>query len=480
MPSLVQLAQSKSTKEPFADKIKLLLAMLSPVQRRFVEDKSRRKLARCGRRSGKSFMDAVYMIIVCLQTGRSPVLYAGLTRDSAKEIIWPILIAILEELEIPHTPKESALMVRFPNGSKITIFGCDATNARNRLRGRKFKLVIFDETAFYASLDPLIYALLPMLADYGGTLCLTSSPGELLSGLFYEADQGPKKTHWSHYEWTIHDNPHFQKPALDSKYKTRAEEEIAIVLETEFNGDANRPEFRREWLGIWVQDKTTFVYPIGADNNVPVAYKMPHQMHAFGIELSAPFTHTLVVARYSTYSRDFQIVRVMTVNDLDLNQFMDVIKQDVANYDPVVIAAYIGKFSDDITDELKRRYQLPIIPVTNKDKVFYQKVFATDLAAGHIKFVDKETAPLTEEYSKLVKDKDGKEIDGQPNSLANAALAVHRKVYQTHLSNFKIPKSEEERMIEQLEHKRYEEPEYFDGRIEREYYDTQSDFGQEI
>lgn len=449
--------------------------MLSPVQRKFVQDTNRRKLARCGRRSGKSFMDAIYLILVCLMSPRSPVLYAGLTRDSAKETIWPILITILEELEIPHTPKESALMVKFPNGSKITIFGCDAQNARNRLRGRKFKLVIFDETAFYASLDPLIYALLPMLADYGGTICLTSSPGELLSGLFYEADQGDKQKHWSRYAWDINDNPHFQKDAFDPKYKTRAQEEIAIVLETEFNGDANRPEFRREWLGLWVKDKTSFVYPIGNVNSIPSPFKMPHQTHAFGIELAAPFTHALVISRYSAYSRDFQIIKTLVINDLDPDQFIALLQPYVAEYDPVSIAAYIGRYSVDVVDELRRRYQLPIVAVTDKDKSFYQKIYAADLSAGHIKCVESEAKLLRDEYAKLVKDKEGKEIEGQPNFVANAALAVYRKVYQTHLSHFKKPMSEEDRMIEQLQHKRYEEPEYFYERIASEY-ETPDDF----
>lgn len=452
--------------------------MLSPKQREFVEDPSRRKLARCGRRAGKSFMDAVYMIIICLRFPDSPVLYAGLTRDSAKEIIWPILIAVLEELNIPHTPRESRLMIEFPNGSKITIFGCDTKNARTRLRGRKFRLVIFDETAFYAALDPLIYILLPMLADYGGSLCLTSSPGELLSGLFYEADQGRQKDKWSRYHWNIYDNPHFQKPAEDKTFRTRADEEIAFVLATEFRGDASRPEFRREWLGEWVEDSTTRVYGFTPANAVDAAYDMPKHLHAFGINLGEPFTHTLVISRYSNFSRDFQIIDCLTFNDLEVDEFFQRIQPEVKKYQPVTIAAYLDQYSPEVVDELKKRYQLPIVPVTRKDRTFYQKIMSSDFSSGFVKLVKKSTQSLIDELTTIVKGKDGEEISGQPNYLSNAALAVYRKVYQTHLCNFVKPKTEEELMIEQLEAKRHQEPETFYERIENElgYTDDFSDF----
>lgn len=68
------------------------------------------------------------MILTCLQGPRTPVLYAGLTRDSAKEAVWPILTEMLDTFKIPHTPRESALQIDFPNGSKITLFGCDTEN----------------------------------------------------------------------------------------------------------------------------------------------------------------------------------------------------------------------------------------------------------------------------------------------------------------------------------------------------------------
>jgi hypothetical protein len=460
MPSFrSRLSPSRSSEiSPHLNKVGLLLALLSPAQRRFILDPRRFKIARCTRRAGKTWCDAVYLILTCLGAPHTPTLYAGLTRDSAKEAIWGILIELLEQLSIPHTPRPSQLQIEFPNGSKITLFGCDAQNARNRLRSRKFKLIIFDETGFYASLDPLVFAVLPMLADYGGTLCLTSSPGELLTGLFYEADQGNKRQHWSQHSWSLADNPHFQKPALDPRYKDRAEEELAIILEAQYGGNADDPDFRREWKGEWVRDYTSLVYPIGDTNLIDAAYSMPEHSHVFGLDLSSPINHSLVVGRFSPHRREFQVIDQWKKSDLDTHEFIELVAKDVEKYDPMAIMAHLGDYSVDVIAEIRRRYRLPVIASPSKDIPFHQGLFSSDIQAGHVQFVRSRSSQLLEECGKLVRDKNGQEIEGQENSSANACLAAYRRVFVTHLSSYEKPLSEEDQMILQLENTRFDEP----------------------
>lgn len=456
MTSLVsRFRRGSVSTDPHAESIKLLLAILSPHQRKFLLDPARYKIARCTRRSGKTFVDAAYLIYECLRAPKTPVLYAGLTRDSAKEAVWDILISLLDNLNIVYSAKPSALMIEFPNGSKITVFGCDANNARNRLRGRKFKLVVFDETGFYAALDPLIYAVLPMLADYGGTLCLTSSPGELLQGLFYEADQGKFRDNWSRYFWTIHDNPHFQKPALSSRYTTRAEEELGTVLEMQFQGNASHPGYRREWLGEWVTDKTALVYPIGPTNTFLTPLRIRDPQHAIGIELGSSFNHSVVVGRFSNYHREFEIVNQWTRGDLELDEFVSLLEKDIETYQPVALVAHVGSYSKDIILEMRRRYKLPLIAMDDKDKSFHQRIFANDLLNGYIRV--KTNLPILQEFGKIVKDTNGEEIAGQENYAANAALVCYRKVYSTTLQSFEPPLSIEDQHIKQLEESRFEE-----------------------
>lgn len=462
MTSLRKKMRSRQTggREPLTDRI---LQLLTERQRQFVLDPSRYKLARCSRRAGKTYLIAAYLLYECWKTSGTPVLYAGLTRDSAKEAIWPILLDFLDKLDIPHQLQPSALQIVFPNGSKITLFGCDSENARNRLRGRKFKLVAFDETGFYARLDPLVYAVLPMLADYKGTLCLTSSPGELLSGLFYEADQGKFRDSWSRYAWNIHDNPHFQQPAdkITDTIKTRADEELATVLELQFKGDATHPGYVREWLGLWAASDTALVYPIGANNVVDKAYKMPSQEHAIGICLGA-LTSAIVVGRYSPFKRDFQIVDCREFDDVDLDAFAQRLSAYTEKYKPTSIIAHTQNYSADVAQELRRRYQLAITAIADKDRSFHQKVMANDLRAGHIKIV--KDLPLIDACAKIVKDStSGDEIEGQANHLPLALLSLYRRIYQTHLQTYEPPLSDEDRHLKQLEQSRFAvEPDWYD------------------
>lgn len=433
-----------------------ILGLLSPIQRKFVLSESRLKVARCTRRAGKTFVDAAYLIYECLLNPRTPVLYAGLTRDSAKEAIWDLLVRFLEDLGIPHQAKESTLQILFPNNSKITLFGCDQANARNRLRSRKFKLIIFDETGFFTALDDLVYAVLPMLMDFGGTLCLTSSPGMLLQGLFYEADQGLSKEAWDRYFWSIHDNPHFQAKAKDPRFTTRAEEELDFFLRTQFHGNANHPDYRREFLGEWVRDETALVYPI-TEKNIWESFTIPKAEHAVSVNLAHPFINTIVVGQYSEYSPYLSIIEHIDLHDKTMDEFAAEIEKVMERYKAYVLVGYIGDYSKDIGLEFRRRYKLPLQPMDRKDTSYHQRVYASDLQRGNIQI--KRGLQVIQEHGTIVKDKDGVEIEGQVNHASNACLALHRKVYQTHLSQYEAPLTQEERHIKQLEDQAGKEPE---------------------
>lgn len=433
-----------------------LLDILSPIQRKFVTSKSRLKVARCTRRAGKTWADAVYLIYECLKNPRTPVLYAGLTRDSAKEAIWDLLIGFLDDVGIPYHAKESNLQIQFENGSKITLFGCDMANARNRLRSRKFKLIIFDETGFYTALDDLVGACMPMLMDFGGTLCLTSSPGELLQGLFYEADQGKAKQDWETFFWTSHENPHFQKPPIGEQYpswafkcfETKAQYELWFVLKSKYAYDERNPEYRREFLGEWVSDERALVYPI-SDANVFDEIKIMHPEYAIAVNLAHPFLSTLIVGRYSEFSRFLAVEEHVELHDKTMDEFAEVIRDTMDKYKSSVLVGYVGDYSKDIALQFRRRYKLPLMAMDKKDTSFHQRIYAADLTKGNVQI--KRGLQLIKEHGTIVKDKDGEEIEGQVNHASNTCLALHRRIYQTHLSRYEAPLSDEERHIKQLE-----------------------------
>jgi len=170
-----------------------------PQQRAFIEDPAKLKWALCTRRAAKSYSDGLALAKAALEHPDLSCLYIGLTRESAKRIMW-------KDVQF----NESELSAKFPNGSVIYLVGADSNeDERQKLLGQKFVLVVIDEAqAFGIDLRQLVYGVLkPAVADYRGTIVLTGTPGNLIKGLFFDVTNG-REAGWSGHRWITHDNPY--------------------------------------------------------------------------------------------------------------------------------------------------------------------------------------------------------------------------------------------------------------------------------
>lgn len=443
-----------SKKTSVRDAVEKLRSRLSPRQLEFVDDPYRFKILVAGRRGGKSYADGAYMLITCLLNPKRKVLYCGLTRESAKNAIWPILIEFLQFAGIEHTVEISTLTVKLSNGSSIQVTGADQTNMAARLRGQKFALVVVDETGFFAGLGSLIEALLPTLADYKGSLVMTSSPGELLSGVFYEAYEGTLKDQWHPFQWDLRDNPHFMGPSSNpSKWSSAGEEELDIICRLQFNGDRTHPAFVREYLGKYVKDASHLVYPV-----LPVNLSLsqiPVPQVSLGIALGPNGQFGAVTVEHSPYSRDMNIINNYQ-GSLTKTEDLEVLRTWYGYSDFRICVR--GGHTEDVLQELARRFELPFADGAVTDKAFFQLLFRDDLVAGHIRVRD--SLPILKEWSRIVRDAAGVEIDdGSTHLLSDAALALYRHVYTVHLKHWTPPKTDEEIMIDGLVKRAMEEAE---------------------
>lgn len=353
---------------------------------------------------------------------------------------------MLDGLGIPYEPRPSALRIGFPNGSSITLFGGDTPNAKNRLRGRKFKLIVADETGFFDGLDELINALLPTLADLSGTLIMTSSPGITLNGFFYEAYQGRNASKWKQWHWTIRDNPFFHAPANDPKrYKNRAEEELQTIVDQSYGGNWQHPAFIREYLGQYVRDASALVYPFSDYNLINRATPLPREDYAIGIDLGVNSESAIVVMKFSQYSREVQLVHSWSKSNVLVDKLAEIIIQLIEQYKPIMIVADTGGLGAAFVQEFRKRYQLPIKAADKMEKAGYQRIFANDLISGYIKVI--KDLQIIQEWSKIVKDENGDEVKGQKNHESDAALYVYRYIYTTYLKSFAPVLTEEEKIL---------------------------------
>lgn len=445
-----KLGDNKSTK---------LLARLSPKQLAFALDESRFIIGRAGRRGGKSVTLGAKFIHTATSIPKSPMLYMGPTQEQAMDIFWKPVIEMLETYNIAHNPKPSSKRIEFPNGSEIHLLGTDSPNAMRRIRGKKYKTAAADEMAFSnGELDAFMGAVVPTLSDLRGQLILASSPGPLPSGIFYHADVGRDKHQWSHHIWDLRDNPYFQTesvqidPRTGKLFKNFAEEELYNICQLQFNSNLDHPTFRREYYGQWVFDNQSLVYPFAREKHcVEKAAKMPEGQYAIGIDLGSVAASAWTVVYYSSYSRHVYFIHAEKYENMLVDEIAEKTKQLMDRFKPIFILADEGGLGKVAAQEMRRRYDLPILTAKKTEKTVHQSAMASDMVSGYIHATPSAQC-LVDEWGLISKDMEtGEELKGQQNHASDAALYVYRRIYNVILQSELTPETEEERIFNSIQ-----------------------------
>lgn len=254
----------------------LLYKVLFPWQKEVYNDSSKVITMLCGRRSGKSFVDACKMIDHCLggpdaiDTPNGRVVknrcayYVGLTTDKAKEIMWPTLTMLVESARCPVSKIDnSSLSITFSNGSEIRLTGNANTAQQEKLRGLDFSMVIIDEMQSQKGLTYFIDSIIgPILDGRNGTLILSGTSPLTAGTLWEQYIQNPKI---SHYHATMKDNPTIPN----------YNEALEKVLE-QHGWQSDNITYRREYLAELAYDTSILVYPKRTyyeDNPLPKGFK---------------------------------------------------------------------------------------------------------------------------------------------------------------------------------------------------------------
>lgn len=245
-------------------------------QAAFVAEKARRVAMLCTRRAGKTFGGIREMVAFALENAKARQLYINETRAEAKALAWDEpddgILAVLAGSGLERGDKrgddadywanETELIIRFRNGSLIQLFGADDERQINKLRGRKWSRVLWDESQKARHLQQGIQQVLgASMADFDGQIWLTGTPSLDTAGYFYEVtrqDGQPRAPGWTVHEWSVVDNPFFGASPDERWART------AGVALKENGWTEEEPAFRREWLGQWVVTDANFVYPVHA------------------------------------------------------------------------------------------------------------------------------------------------------------------------------------------------------------------------
>lgn len=205
---------------------------LSKWQTQVLDDPHRFKVVNVGRRSGKTVLAVIDMLILASQK-KVTIWYIAPTYRQAKQIAWQLLKEYCPPA-FKAVFNESELKCILPNGSLIELKGADNPDS---LRGTKVDHFKFDEVAFFPEWRRTWDALRPILVDSKAGAWFISTPNGF--NWFYElyltehTDDDYKSFHFTSY-----DNPYIATEEIDKAKEEMDERSFA----QEFLADFNKPQ----------------------------------------------------------------------------------------------------------------------------------------------------------------------------------------------------------------------------------------------
>lgn len=400
-------------------------------QAEFIADSHKRKALFCTRRAAKSYTGGLYLVKEALENPGVNCLYLGLTRLSAKGIIWnDILKAINKRNSLNLQFNGTELTATTKNESIIYVTGVDADeDEMEKLLGKKYKLIIIDEAASYTvDLRRLVYGILgPAVVDQQGTICMLGTSGDLTQGLFFDITTG-KEAGWKLFQWTAYDNPYVAK---------QWEEEINDITQ-------NRPLFKetplfKQWyLNQWVIDSEKLVYRFNADRNlynVLPFQKNGEWQFVLGVDLGySPDPSAFVVCAFHEHDSNLYLLETFRQTEMDITDVATRIKWYQSRYN--IFKVVIDGSNKQAVEEMQRRHGIALTAADKTGKADFIQIMNAELIQGKIK-LNPSCTELIDEYTKLIWAMDGdkiyiprKENPNCANHLADAALYAWRFCYQ--------------------------------------------------
>ena len=369
-----------------ADLPALLRATLFPQQLELIFGKHQRRVACCSRRAGKTQGLIRGMLLRCLEQPKSVVCYFGHTIEAARKTVWDVpgtIPDIISDLGIGRVCDIKGHSVKFRNGSVLWVAGCDTMADARLWKGFPFSFAIVDEAQDWEE-EKLNYmvdvALMPSLMDRDGGSALCGVPSPRCEGLFYEVSNGIRRD-WHARGWTSFDNPHV------GKEKARAF--IDRVMHDRALAETD-PIIQREYFGRWVRDETTQLYHyMPGRNDFDALPTAPLWQHVLGIDYGSVDLTTFVVNSYRQYDpcvyTSYAYGEAMK-GQAGITRAVEIITGLAKQYPGMQLVADSGALGLMISDELRKRHQLPIIAAKKQEKASFIRLLNDQLRLGLKKY----------------------------------------------------------------------------------------------
>lgn len=403
-----------------------------PQQNNFINDPARLKALWCTRRAAKSYTAGLYLVKEALEYPGRNFLFIGLTRLSAKGILWKDILKDINKkhkLTDPSAFNSTELTWTLNNGSVIWLTGVDADeDEMDKLLGKKYRTICLDESSFYTvNVQRLVYGILkPAVADERGTICMMGTSSNFTKGLFYDITTGIEPG-WSLHTWSAHDNPYVAK---------QWQEELDEI-------DLQRPLFKetplyKQWyLNEWVIDTDKLVYKFNQERNIfdqrPKTLSPNGWSYVMGVDLGFEDDSAFVVCAFHENDSTLYIVSTYNNKGMDITDVANKIKEFQGQYE--IAKIIIDGANKQGVEEMQRRHGVALTPSDKQDKVTFIELLNAELIQAKIK-INSKCHNLINELMGLVWKTTGDQIDlpkkehpSLPNHLCDALLYAWRYCY---------------------------------------------------
>ena len=369
------------------------------------------------RRWGKTTYAILETIIHSRRFPKSTIFY--IVPDSkahARRLFWRPFTQLNQQLGLNLTFHETDKRITTPEGTDILLFGAKDKDAAVQLRGDQsgLSLAILDECKDFGPYfeEVVEEAVIPALRDWGGTLVLQGSPGNILDGLFYKVtvpNSELEKEGWLVVRGRVADNI-FNKP------EDRDERLIWLKYYKKLGMTMDSPRFRREIRGEWCTDDSERVYLydvsrnhydfMGGDNHgLPLGPNGEHHdwKYCLGLDLGEQDANAFVVYAFADTCSELFAIDYYARPAMSIDEIYGKYREFEAKYDTFTFAvADTYGYGRGIVTDLQTRFQLPLEAADKgKNKLGNIALMNNDFLSGRLKC--HKDSPLAKEWLHLAK-----------------------------------------------------------------------------
>lgn len=376
---------------------------------------SRRKLAMCSRRAGKTEGNVDEILKVAAMPN-SRILYINLTFDNAIEQMYDKVIEEANrcELAIEDDNKNSGI-IHFANGSVLFFKGNKDKAQADKLQGFGYRLVIIDEAQSQVNMTYLIDTIIsPMLMDYeDSVLYLTGTPPRR-KGTYFQAARDSGK--WTVYAWDMFKNPYIKNPEAEI---ARICEEKGVTRDSAF--------IQREYYGKIAYDTEAQVFKGYKvyNGSVPNDFIPTHIYE--GVDFGYADYNGIVTMAANVEQRQAYIIYERKFNKATVTDIINAVREGFENgkrflleRNPNADLSNCQIFTDtnekSITYELSQTYELPAYCAYKYDKALAIEQLAEECRTGRI--LNIENGEIVNEFEQTLYKRD--DLDNITSELDDA------------------------------------------------------------